>query len=72
MITNNHKTTNMNNYGLTEEELQQAQAYLELNGYMDETEDIINYTRSMVEGIPFMVTRKIQQWSQLYEKYHNG
>ena len=57
-----------NKYGLSETELQQAQAWMVLNGYMDDTEDIISYTRSMVEDIPFMVTRKIQQWSNLYEQ----
>ena len=41
-------------------------------GYMDGTEDIISYTRSMVEDIPFMVTRKIQQWSNLYEQSQNA
>ena len=59
------------NYGLTEKELTQAQAYMVEQGYMDGTEDIISYTRSMVEDHAFMVTRKIQQWSNLYEQYQN-
>lgn len=57
-----------NKYGLTEEELQQATAYMVQEGYMDGTEDIISYTLAMVEGIPFMVKAKIRQWAFLYEE----
>ena len=64
MSTNNH-------YGLTEKELTQAQAYMVAEGYMDGTEDIIHYTRVMVEDHPFMVKRKIQQWSNSYEQSSN-
>ena len=35
-------------------------------GYVDTTEDIISYTRSMVEDINFMVTAKITQWANAY------
>ena len=57
-----------NKYGLTEKELQQALAYMVAEGYMDGTEDIISYTRSMVEDIDFMVKAKIRQWSNSYEQ----
>jgi hypothetical protein len=56
-----------NKYGLSQETLDNALAYMVSEGYMDGTEDIINYTRSMVEDIPFMVKAKITQWSNLYK-----
>jgi hypothetical protein len=57
-----------NKYGLSTLELQQAQSYMVSQGYMDGTEDIIDYTRAMVEDSNFMVTAKIRQWSKLYEQ----
>lgn len=60
-----------NKYGLTEKELAQALAYMVAEGYMDGTEDIIDYTRVMVEDIPFMVKAKIRQWSNSYEQSQN-
>jgi len=55
-----------NKYGLSQETLEKALANMKSEGYMeptDTTEDLISYTRSMVEDIPFMVTRKITQWA---------
>ena len=60
-----------NKYGLTEKELTQALAYMVSEGYMDGTEDIIHYTRVMVEDIDFMVKAKIRQWSNSYEQSQN-
>ena len=60
-----------NNYKLTQEQLDNALAYMVSEGYMDpsdSTDDLISSTRSMVEGIPFMVTAKIKQWSNAYEQ----
>lgn len=60
---------NLKQYKLTQEQLDNALAYMVSEGYMDpsdSTEDIISYTRSMVEGIPSMVTAKITQWSNAY------
>lgn len=65
---------NTNKWGLSEKELQQALAYMVSEGYMDpsdSTDDLINFTRSMVEGIPSMVTAKIKQWSSSYEQSQN-
>lgn len=55
-----------NKYGLSQETLEKALAYMTSEGYMeptDTTEDLISYTRSMVEDIPFMVKAKITQWA---------
>ena len=60
-----------NRYGLTEKELTQALAYMTAEGYTDGTEDIISYTRSMVEDHDFMVKAKIRQWSNAYEQSSN-
>ena len=62
---------NTNKWGLSEKELQQALAYMVSEGYMDpsdSTDDLISSTRSMVEGIPSMVTAKITQWSNAYKQ----
>ena len=63
-----------NNYKLTQEQLDNALAYMVSEGYMDpsdSTDDLISSTRSMVEGIPSMVTAKIKQWSNAYEQSQN-
>jgi len=55
-----------NKYGLSQETLEKALANMKSEGWITEdytTEDLISYTRSMVEDIPFMVTRKITQWA---------
>jgi len=58
----------INTYGLTEKELTQAHAYMVEQGYIDATEDIISYARSMVLYHPFLWKAKIRQWSNLYEQ----
>ncbi len=58
--------TNPQAYGITEETANKALAYMKVQGYIPEeytVEDLIDYTRSMVEGIPFMVKSKINQWA---------
>ena len=40
-------------------------------GYMDPSDDIISYTRPMVEDIDFMVKAKINQWAAAYENSQN-
>lgn len=57
---------NLKRYKLTQEQINNATAYMVSEGYMDGTEDIISYTRPMVENIDFMVTAKIKQWSNAY------
>jgi hypothetical protein len=57
-----------NNYGLSQETLEKAKKYMVAQGYMDESTDIISYTRPMVEDIPFMVKAKITQWAKSYEQ----
>jgi hypothetical protein len=57
---------NLNRYKLTQEQIDNATAYMVSEGYMDSTDDIISYTRPMVENIDFMVTAKITQWSNSY------
>ena len=55
-----------NKYGLSQETLEKALANMIAEGYMeptDTTDDLISFTRSMVEGIPFMVKAKITQWA---------
>ncbi len=61
-------------YGISQETAEKALLYMKAEGYMepsDTTEDLIDYTRSMVEGIPFMVRSKITQWAQRYEWAQN-
>ena len=60
---------NLKQYKLTQEQLDNALAYMVSEGYMDpsdSTDDLLSSTRSMVEGIPSMVTAKITQWSNAY------
>jgi hypothetical protein len=60
-----------NKYGLSTETLQKALEYMKSEGYMeptDTTDDLISFTRSMVEDHDFMVTRKITQWASHLEK----
>jgi len=55
-----------NNYGLSTETLQKALEYMKSEGYMeptDTTDDLISFTRSMVEDIAFMLKAKITQWA---------
>ena len=55
-----------NKYGLSQETLEKALANMKSDGYMeptDTTDDLISFTRSMVEDIPFMVKAKITQWA---------
>ena len=55
-----------NKYGLSQETLEKALANMKSEGYMeptDTTEDLISFTRSMVEDIPFMVKAKITPWA---------
>ena len=55
-----------NKFGLSQETLEKALANMVAEGYMEPTattDDLISFTRSMVEDIPFMVTRKITQWA---------
>ena len=55
-----------NKYGLSQETLEKALANMIAEGYMeptDTTDDLISFTRSMVEDIPFMVKAKITQWA---------
>ena len=59
---------NLKRYKLTQEQIDNATAYMVSEGYMDSTDDIISYTRPMVENIDFMVTAKIKQWSNAYEQ----
>ena len=59
---------NLKRYKLTQEQIDNATAYMVEQGYMDSTDDIISYTRPMVENIDFMVTAKIKQWSNAYEQ----
>ena len=56
------------NYGLSTETMEKAKKYMVSEGYMDESDDIISYTRPMVEDIPFMVKAKITQWAKSYEQ----
>jgi hypothetical protein len=66
VIKKRNTMANTNNYGLSQETLESALKNMIAEGYMDPTDttdDLISYTRSMVENIPFMVTRKITQWS---------
>jgi|LakMenE01Jun11ns_1017448.scaffolds.fasta_scaffold9773353_4 hypothetical protein len=60
-----------NNYGLSEETMEKAKAYMVQEGYMDPSDDIISYTRPMVEDIDFMVKAKINQWAAAYENSQN-
>jgi hypothetical protein len=60
-----------NNYGLSEETMEKAKAYMVNEGYMDPSDDIISYTRPMVEDIDFMVKAKINQWAAAYENSQN-
>ena len=58
--------SNTNKYGLSTETLQKALEYMVSEGYMEPTnttDDLISFTRSMVEDIPFMVKAKINQWA---------
>jgi hypothetical protein len=55
-----------NNYGLSQETLENAKAYMVKEGYMDPSDDIIDFTRVMVEDINFMVKAKITQWATAY------
>jgi hypothetical protein len=60
-----------NNYGLSTETLQKALEYMKSEGYMEPTnttDDLISFTRSMVEDTPFMVKAKITQWASHLEK----
>ncbi len=61
----------MNNYyGIPDETLRKALAYMIQENYMDadETiEDLIDSTRCMVENIPFMVVAKINEWANEYD-----
>ena len=60
-----------NKYGLSQETLEKALANMIAEGYMeptDTTDDLISFTRSMVEDIPFMVKAKITQWASHLEK----
>ena len=55
-----------NKYGLSQETLEKALANMKSEGYMeptDTTDDLISFTRSMCENIPFMVKAKITQWA---------
>jgi len=55
-----------NKYGLSQETLEKALANMKSEGSMeptDTTDDLISFTRSMVEDIPFMVKAKITQWA---------
>lgn len=55
-----------NKYGLSQETLEKALANMKSEGCMepaDTTDDLISFTRSMVEDIPFMVKAKITQWA---------
>lgn len=55
-----------NKYGLSQETLEKALANMKSDGYMeptDTTDDLISFTRSMVEDMPFMVKAKITQWA---------
>lgn len=55
-----------NKWGLSQETLEKALANMKSEGYMeptDTTDDLISFTRSMVEDIPFMVKAKITQWA---------
>jgi len=55
-----------NKYGLSQETLEKALANMIAEGYMEPTattDDLISSTRSMVEGIDFMVKAKITQWA---------
>jgi hypothetical protein len=55
-----------NKYGLSQETLEKALANMVSEGYMEPTattDDLISFTYTMVEGIPFMVKAKITQWA---------
>ena len=56
-----------NKYGLSIEVLEKAKKYMVSEGYMDESTDIIDYTRPMVEDIDFMVKAKISQWARSWD-----
>lgn len=60
-----------NKYGLSIEVLENAKKYMVSEGYMDESTDIIDYTRPMVEDHDFMVKAKITQWANLYTQSQN-
>ena len=56
----------MNMYNLNQETLEKALKYMQSECFLDHdstTEDLIKFTRSMVEDIPFMVVAKIKQWA---------
>jgi hypothetical protein len=56
----------MNNYKLDQQTLEKALKYMQSEGCLkpnSTTDDLISFTRSMVEDIPFMVTAKIKQWA---------
>ena len=56
----------MNNYKLDQQTLEKALNHMQSEGYLEPNstiDDLISFTRSMVEDIPFMVTAKIKQWA---------
>lgn len=60
------KPSKSNNYCLSNETLEKALTYMKKEGYIETTdtvEDLISFTRTMTEDIPFMVKAKITQWA---------
>jgi len=68
----NKVTGTTNNYKLTQEQLDNALAYMVSEGYMDpsnNTDDLLSFTFIKLGKrfpIPFMVTAKIKEWSNAY------
>jgi len=61
-------------YGISEETAEKALLYMKEAGYISPdytVEDLIDYTHSMVQDIPFMVRSKMSQWAQTYEWLQN-
>ena len=57
---------NPQTYAISQETAEKALLYMKDAGYIPEdytVEDLIDYTYCMVEGIPFMVKAKINQWA---------
>lgn len=55
-----------NKYNIPQEILESALKYMTKKGFMKEgetTDNLISFTRSMVEDIDFMVIAKINQWA---------
>jgi len=56
-----------NRYGLSTETLKKAKLYMVAQGYMDESTDIIDYTRPMVMSHPYLVKAKINAWAKEWD-----